>query len=107
MATATRPVTGTALARELMEEFAAATGLVGSAPRRRYLWTDAFAVCNFLGLHREAGDGRWLDLALRLVDQVHKILGRHRDDDARTGWICGLEGDEAELHPTIGGLRIG
>ena len=98
---------GFALARQLMDEFALATGLSGGAPPRRYLWTDAYAVCNFLGLHRETGEGRSLDLALRLVDEVHHVLGRHRPDDARTGWLSGLAGVEAERHPTLGGLRIG
>lgn len=95
------------LARHLMDEFAEATGLSGSHPARRYLWTDAFAVCNFLGLHRQSGEGRYLDLALRLVDQVHHILGRHRADDVRRGWIGGRADDEGERHPTRGGLRIG
>ena len=95
------------LARQLMDEFAIATGLTGTAPPRRYLWTDAFAVCNFLGMYRESGKSRDLDLALRLVDQVHHILGRHRQDDPRQGWISGLAEEEGERHPTRGGLRIG
>ena len=41
------------LAQTLMEEFAEATGLSGKATPRLYLWTDAFAVCNFLGLARQ------------------------------------------------------
>jgi hypothetical protein len=90
-----------------MQEHAALTGLVGDAPLRRYLWTDAFAVGNLLGLHRETGDGRWLDLALRLVDQVHHVLGRFRAGDARGGWLSGLPDEEGERHPTRGGLRIG
>jgi hypothetical protein len=98
---------GLRLAEELMEGFAFDTGLAGVKPPRRYLWTDAFAVGNLLGLHRETGEGRWLDLALRLVDQVHHVLGRHRPDDARSGWLSGLAGDEGEQHPTRGGLRIG
>ncbi|HEX9799568.1 MAG TPA: hypothetical protein VGC00_05285 [Thermoanaerobaculia bacterium] len=101
------PSAGLALVRELMDEFALASGLTGGAPPRRYLWTDAYAVCNFLGLHRETGEGRYLDLALRLVVDVHHVLGRHRPDDARTGWLSGLAGEEAERHPTLGGLRIG
>ncbi len=62
--------------RETMGEFAGLTGLspVNKAPRR-YLWTDAFAVCNFLALHRETGEPVYRDLALSLVDQVHTILG--------------------------------
>jgi hypothetical protein len=38
---------------------------------------------------------------------VHNILGRHREDDSRTGWISGLDEREGEMHPTKGGLRIG
>jgi hypothetical protein len=44
---------------------------------------------------------------LLLVDQVHNILGRHRRDEPRTGWISGLDEQEGKIHPTIGGLRIG
>lgn len=95
------------LARQLMVEFARDTGLEGEGPPRRYLWTDAFAVCNFLGLHRETGEGLELDRALRLVEQVHRILGRHRPEDPRQGWISGLPEEEGVLHPTRGGLRIG
>ncbi len=93
---------------ELMTRFAERTGLTSSDnPPRRYLWTDAFAVCNFLGLADATGDSHHTELALRLVDQVHHVLGRHRGDDSRTGWISGLPADEGEAHPTIGGLRIG
>jgi hypothetical protein len=35
------------------------------------------------------------------------VLGRHRGDDSRTGWISGLAEPEGDLHPTCGGLRIG
>jgi hypothetical protein len=94
-------------ARHLMDEFAEVTGLSGGTPARRYLWTDAFAVCTLLGLHRQSGEGRYLDLALRLVDQVHHVLGRHRPDDTRQGWIGGRSEREGERHPTRGGLRIG
>jgi hypothetical protein len=98
----------TSLARDLMMEFADLTGLssAGKAPRR-YLWTDAFAVCNFLDLYRRTRDENCKHLALRLVDQVHAVLGRHRGDDSRTGWISGLDEREGRLHPTLGGLRIG
>ena len=94
-------------AQHLMDEFAEVTGLWGDKPARRYLWTDAFAVCNFLGLHRHSGEGRYLDLALRLVDHVHHVLGRHRPDDTRQGWIGGRSQEQGERHPTRGGLRIG
>ncbi len=95
------------LAASLMEEFAVSTGVRNGAVPRRYLWTDAFAVCNFLSLCRETGDARYLDLSVELVRQVHHVLGRHRSDDDRRGWISGLSEQEGELHPTCGGLRIG
>jgi len=65
---------------EIMTEFADVTGLAsaGKVPRR-YLWTDAFAVCNFLELYRHTSDEKYKRLALHLLDQVHTILGRHRD----------------------------
>jgi hypothetical protein len=98
----------TTIVRDLMAEFAGLTGLdPPSARPRRYLWTDAYAVCNYLELFRRTGDGVYRDLAFRLVDRVHHTLGRHRDDDLRTGWISGLPEAEGEAHPTRGGLRIG
>ncbi len=68
--------------------------------KRRYLWTDSFAVCNLLGL----GETK---RALELVGDVHHVLGRHRADDERRGWLSGEPDDVAEAHPTRGGLRIG
>ncbi len=96
------------IVREIMIEFARETGLSpgGTAPRR-YLWTDAFAVCNFLGLYQKIGGEEFKNLALQLVDQVHDTLGRHRKDDSRTGWISGLDEKKGREHPTRGGLRIG
>jgi hypothetical protein len=96
------------IVKEIMTEFSDSTGLstVEQSPRR-YLWTDAFAVCNFLELYQRIGDESWQNLALRLVDQVHYTLGRHREDDSRTGWISGYTEDEGRKHPTMGGLRIG
>lgn len=90
-----------------MESFARSTGLVGDLPPRRYLWTDAFAVCNYLGLAEATAEDRYRAMAVRLIDQVHRILGRHREDDARTGWISDLSPEEGARHPTAGGLRIG
>jgi hypothetical protein len=94
--------------KEIMSDFARLTGLrpAGSVPRR-YLWTDAFAVCNFLCLHEQSGDAEFKNLALELVDQVHEVLGRHRSDDERTGRLSGLDEEEGRHHPTVGGLRIG
>jgi hypothetical protein len=91
----------------LMSRFAERTGLTSACPPRRYLWTDAFAVCNFLALARLTGEGRYTELALRLVERVHRVLGHHREDDTRSGWISGLEAREGEAHPTRGGIRIG
>ncbi|MDK2990742.1 MAG: hypothetical protein PWR16_2271 [Methanoculleus sp.] len=100
--------TDIAIVRDFMAEFAGLTGLdPPRTPPRRYLWTDAYAVCNYLELFHRTGDTSYRDLALRLVDQVHHTLGRHRDDDPRTGWIGGLPDEEGEAHPTRGGLRIG
>ncbi len=95
------------VARSLMDEFARRTGLSPLGPQRRYLWTDAFALTNYLTLFRRTGDPSFRDLALALIDGVHHTLGRHRPDDPRTGWISGLEDEVGERHPTAGGLRIG
>jgi hypothetical protein len=96
------------IVEEIMTEFSDSTGLSTiEKPPRRYLWTDAFAVCNFFELYRRTGDEGWQTLALRLVDQVHYILGRHREDDPRAGWISGHTEEQGRKHPTIGGLRIG
>ncbi len=98
----------TSFANEIMIDFARLTGLwPATGVPQRYLWNDAFGVCNFLGFYEETGDGKFRDLALQLIGQVHSTLGRYRKDDSRVGWISGLEGEEARLHPTAGGLRIG
>ena len=94
-------------AARLMLDFAERTGLSSARAKCRYLWTDAFAVRNFVALARATGEARFGELALRLVEQVHHVLGRHREDDPRRGWISGLDAKEGELHPTRGGLRIG
>lgn len=94
-------------ALELMSRFAERTGVTTgghAGSSRRYLWTDAFAVCNLLGLARATGDCTCAELALELVRRVHHVLGRHRPDDRRTGW---LSPDAGPGHPTLGGLRIG
>lgn len=92
---------------ELMNNFAQRTGLDSDRPQQRYLWTDAFAVCNFLSLARKTGEQSYTELALRLVDQVHHTLGRNRADNPHSGWISRLNEREGESHPTRGGLRIG
>lgn len=95
------------LAREIMLDFALKTGVLGGFKPRRYLWTDSFAVCNFIGLYLRSHDEEFKRIALKLIDQVHMVLGRHREDDPRSGWISGLSEEEGWKHPTIGGLRIG
>ncbi len=96
------------MVHEIMTEFADLTGLSPARDvPRRYLWTDAFAVCNFLELYRQTGDVKYRNLALLLVGQVHNVLGRHREDDSRSGWISGLDEKEGNMRPTKGGLRIG
>jgi hypothetical protein len=94
-------------ANRLMQAFALRTGLNGEADSRRYLWTDAFAVCNFVGLAAAGVDPDGLATARRLVDRVHAELGRYRADDARTGPIGRRDEAAFARHPTAGGLRIG
>jgi len=92
----------------IMSDYAASTGLTDSSREpRRYLWTDAFAVCNYLELYRQSNEQRFLQLALKLVDQVHQTLGKHRKDSGLSGWLSGLDEEQAQQHPTLGGLRIG
>jgi hypothetical protein len=87
-----------AFIQEIMLDYSRLTGLTGLASNdvhpRRYLWTDAFAVCNYLELFRQTNDETYRDFALSLVDH-------------RRGWISGLDEKEGERHPTVGGLRIG
>ena len=90
-----------------MSDFARRTDLGSNVAQRRYLWTDAYAVRDFLDLHLETGVTRHRDAAVDLIDAVHRTLGRHRADDARGGWLSGLPEDEAARHPTRGGLGIG
>src|SRR5262245_15139433 len=71
-------------AGELMDRFAERTGVTGAAAQRRYLWTDAYAVGNFVALGRP-------ELAATLVARVHEVLAPSRDP----------------AHPTAAGLRIG
>ena len=129
------------VAARLLDDFANRTG-VGprsrSGPRaraRRYLWTDAYAVCAWVELARTTGDARYTTLALDLVDAVHTTLGRHCSDhdddrnrrdesnpsDASVGdddpaarplhdgnsHACRWLDGASTDHPTRGGLRIG
>ena len=91
----------------LMGGFAERTGLASEAEPRRVLWTDAFALLNLLDLYEETGDEAHRARAAELVEEVHAVLGRHRPDDPREGWLSGLPEAEGARHPTRGGLRIG
>ncbi len=94
--------------RQIMLEYADRSGLALAAQSPiRYLWTDAHAVCNFLSLYQTSGDAQFRHLAIDLINQVHHVLGKHRADDTRRGWISGLSAIDGEQHPTAGGLRIG
>jgi hypothetical protein len=98
----------TEIASHLMTAFARRTGLAPpSASPQRYLWTDAFAVCNFLELTRRYNGAEALTQARALIDHVHHVLGRFRNDDPRRGWLGGRSKAEGEGHPTAAGLRIG
>jgi len=90
---------------DIMEDFAERTGVTGVRPQQRYLWTDAYAVCNYLG--QADADPDALAAARALIEAVHGVLGRHRGDDPRQGALSGLAETEAAEHPTRGGLRIG
>jgi hypothetical protein len=95
-------------AQYLMSEFFSRTGLGGGSKLPvRYLWTDSFAVCNYLELYHKTKMPKHLTDALALVDQVHHTLGKYSENDNRTGWISGLDELQGERHPTMGGLRIG
>jgi hypothetical protein len=98
----------TTIIKGLMSQFASNTELEpeNSHPKR-YLWTDAFAVCNFLDLYNRTNEKKYLNLALILIYQVHHVLGQYRTDNKGSDWISGLDMEAGENHPTLGGLRIG
>jgi hypothetical protein len=98
----------TSIIKQFMAEYASNTGLEPEILHpKRYLWTDAFAVCNFLTLYTRTGEKKYLNLALRLIYQVHHVLGQYRTENKENGWISGLDINVGENHPTLGGLRIG
>lgn len=75
-------------------------GLLSEGHRGRYLWTDGFAVVNFLTLFKERSERKYLTCAKRLIDAVHSTLGYTRNGDSR---LRPATDDE----PLLGGLRIG
>lgn len=95
-------------ARLLLDNYMERTGISGNGDASvRYLWTDAFAVQGLFGLHHIFKKEDYGQLALHLIDLVHEHLGNFHPDDSRKGRISGLSEEEAILHPTIAGLRIG
>jgi hypothetical protein len=97
------------VAQKLLDDFLSRTGVTdpGKNQESRYLWTDAFAVQACLALSHETKENDYKAYALLLIDLVHSVLGKHRKDDPRKGWISGLPAEEGTDHPTAGGLRIG
>ena len=98
-------------AKHRVEAYLARTGVSAIADpldrSQRFLWTDAFAVLCCFGLYQALDRPCFREKALMLIQAVHDVLGRHREDDPRQGWISGLREEEGRLHPTAGGLRIG
>lgn len=99
----------TGQAQNLMQGFAERTGLTkeNGQSNRRYLWTDSFAVLNFLALKKLQDDKTFEDFATDTIDKVHDHLGKFAPHDSREGWISGLPEETAQEHPTVKGLRIG
>lgn len=92
------------MAAEIMDRFSLRTGVLvdsssGDIPEsRRYLWTDSFALCNYLSLSEYAsstkdtrGENHFTTCAERIVKLVHQDLGRFKSDDAsKLSEVCGL-----------------
>jgi len=66
----------------------------------RYLWTDAYGVCNFVTLFNLTGQARYLDQADALITEVHNVLGKDRKGRNRLD-------NATDEDPLKGGLRIG
>jgi len=68
--------------------------------KSRYLWTDAFGVCNYITLFNETGQSHFLAQADALIKNVHDVLGKDRRGQRRLN-------SASDEHPLRGGLRIG
>jgi hypothetical protein len=66
----------------------------------RYLWTDAFGVCNYITLFCETKEPMYLEQADALIKEVHDTLGKDRALKKRLG-------NSTDDRPLLGGLRIG
>jgi hypothetical protein len=69
--------------QEVYGKFPEAAKCIAWKPKRfgdkgRYLWTDAFGVCNFITLWKESQDELFLNLADALIQDVHDVLGKDR-----------------------------
>ncbi|KAL3940525.1 MAG: hypothetical protein SGBAC_004953 [Bacillariaceae sp.] len=114
-------------AEDLLDRFAIRTGLEkldlqanndtinhrSSSRRRRYLWTDAFALANYTNLNqdkekRPSGEATiYQEYAMHLIDAVHETLGKHRLDHKEPQKAGIWLPNASDEHPTSGGLRIG
>lgn len=80
----------------IMDQFAMKPGLSYDSHSQKshapihYLWTDAFAVCNYLGLYHQSAKPLFLEQAVRMVEQVHYRLAKPRKDNNKTGWVNGF-----------------
>eukprot|EP00026_Physarum_polycephalum_P010131 Phypoly_transcript_10282.p1 GENE.Phypoly_transcript_10282~~Phypoly_transcript_10282.p1 ORF type:complete len:345 (+),score=44.84 Phypoly_transcript_10282:199-1233(+) len=68
--------------------------------KSRYLWTDAFGVCNYITLFCETKDQTYIQQADALIQDVHDTLGKDRALKNRLG-------RSTDDRPLLGGLRIG
>jgi hypothetical protein len=91
----------------LLEAFARRTGLVDGRESRRYLWTDAIALCTYLALYRRRRDSVLLRRARTLLSQVHGVLGHHAVGPRRGHPLGDVDEASWQQHPTLHGLRIG
>lgn len=73
-----------------------------SDKQRRYLWSDAFGVCDFLALYYATDQHKFLLQAEALVRDVHADLGFFRGSSTKR--LSPLATEDA---PLLGGLRIG
>lgn len=69
--------------------------------RHRYLWSDAFGVCNFLSLYGATGERKFLLQAEALAANVHADLGFFCGSTKRLSHLA------SATSPLLGGLRIG
>ncbi|MFO8017732.1 MAG: hypothetical protein R6U96_03800 [Promethearchaeia archaeon] len=89
------------LTETLMMDFGNNTALNSLKSLKKYLWTDAFAVYNFIELYKCTDKNKYNQLAFDLVDQVHGTLGSPKKMIGRKGWLA------SKVYPTKRSFRIG